>query len=204
MGWRRGIALENLARFPKDDSQIVPTRFGNAIRSFETYGKTRFNLDSQTLWHELLAVAPKYIQSEIESARSSVDFFVALLYLSFIFGVGSLVLGAIEHFKVKLILLGTLALLLATLCHWLAIRAVDAWSYPVHALVNLGRAKLADGLGLDLPASLEEEKTMWGLVTKYAYYADQHLGNALDTYRKAPAVESPQGSQDLQNSENSE
>ena len=45
---------------------------------------------------------------------------------------------------------------------------------------------------------------MWGLVTKYAYYADQHLGNALDTYRKAPAVESPQGSQDLQNSENSE
>jgi len=69
---------------------------------------------------------------------------------------------------------------------------------------NLGRAKLADGLGLDLPASLEEEKTMWGLVTKYAYYADQHLGNALDAYRKAPAVESPQGSQDLQNSENSE
>jgi hypothetical protein len=183
VGWRRGIAQEELARYPLDDSQIVPTRFGNAIRAFETYGKTRFNMDSQTLWHELLAVAPKYIQTEIDSTRSSVDFFVALLYLSIIFGFACWTLAAIEHFQLSLLLLSVPAFALAALCHTLAIRAIDAWSYPVHALVNLGRVKLAAGLGLTLPKTVEEEKTMWGLVTKYAYSADREHGEALNAYR---------------------
>lgn len=156
-GWRHGIALENLARYPVDDRQILPTRFGNAIRAFETYGETRFDMDSQTLWYELVAVAPKYIQSEIESAQSSVDFFVALFYLSLFFGVACAVLGAcvvlgtIEHFKIDILLLSFPAFALAYSCHWLAIKATDAWSYPIHALVNLGRVKLADSLGLMLP-----------------------------------------------------
>lgn len=183
-GWRRGLALENLARYPLDDSQIVPTRFGNAIRAFETYGKTRFNLDSQTLWNELVAVAPKHIQSELNSTRSSVDFFVASFYLSIFFGFACWVLGAIEHFKISILLLSVPAFLLAILCHWLAIRAIDAWADPVHALVNLGRVKLADSLGLRLPKTLEEEKTMWGLVTMYSYYANPEYGRALDAYRK--------------------
>jgi hypothetical protein len=191
-GWRRGIDLENLARYPLDDSQIAPTTFGNAIRAFETYGKTRFNLDSQTLWHELLAVAPKYIQFEIDSARSSVDFFVALLYLSVFFCFACLALGVIEYFKISILLLSIPAVLLAFLCHWLAVRAVDAWSYPIHALVNLGRVKLADSLGLRLPASIEEEKSMWGLVTKYAFYASREYGQALDAYRKVPTEKLPE------------
>ena len=169
-GWRHNIALENLARYPIDDRQILPTKFGNAIRAFETYGKTRFNMDSQTLWCELVAVAPRYIQSEINSAQSSVDFFVALLYLSLFFGFACLILGAIEHFKAGILLLSVPAFSLTILCHWLAIKAIDNWSYPIHALVNLGRVKLADNLGLVLPKTLEEEKEMWGLVTKYAYY----------------------------------
>jgi hypothetical protein len=185
-GWRRDVALENLDRYPTDDAQIVPSRFGNAIRAFETYGITRFNMDSQTLWHELLAVTPKYIESEINSARSSVDFFVALLYLSIFFGFACLVLGSIEHFKIGILVLTVPAFSLAFLCHWLAIRATDAWSYPIHALVNLGRVKLADSLGLELPETLEEEKKMWGLVTMYAYYASREYGEALDAYRKAP------------------
>lgn len=183
-GWRRNIAREKLARYPMDDDQILPTRFGNFIRAFETYGQTRFNMDSQTLWHELLAVTPKYIESEINSARSSVDFFVALFYLSIFFGFACLVLGSIEHFKISILLLSVPAFLLAILCHWFAIRAIDAWSYPSRALVNLGRVKLADSLGLRLPKTLKEEKTMWGLVAEYA--ANREDGEALDAYRKAP------------------
>ena len=183
-GWRRGIALENLTRYPLDDSQIAPTKFGNAIRAFETYGKTRFNLDSQSLWHELFSVAPNYIQSEIDSARSSVDFFVALLYLSVIFGLACLVLGVIEHFKIDILLLCVPAFLLAILCHWLAIRAVDGWSYSIQALVNTGRAKLANSLGLKLPETLEEEKTMWGSVTKYNFFGSREYGEELDALRE--------------------
>ncbi|MFZ3328455.1 MAG: hypothetical protein WA231_22365 [Methylocella sp.] len=182
-GWRHNIALENLSRYPMDDRQILPTRFGNAIRAFESYGKTRFNMDSQTLWHELVAVAPPYIQSEIDSAQSSVDFFVALFYLSLFFCIACLVLGAIEHFK---LLLAVPAFLLAILCYWLAIKALHAWSYPIRALVNLGRVKLADSLGLMLPDTIEKEKEMWGLVTRYVYYASPEYGEPLNAYRKPP------------------
>jgi len=185
-GWRQNVALENLARYPMDDHQILPTRFGNAIRAFETYGKSRFNMDSQTLWYELVAVTGGYIQSEIDSAQSSVDFFVALFYLSALFCFVCLILGAIEHFNIGILLLSVPAFLLAIFCHWLAIKAIDAQSYPIHALVNLGRVKLADSLGLTLPKTLEKEKEMWGLVTKYAYYATPEYGERLNAYRKAP------------------
>ena len=203
-GWRRAIALEKLARYPLDDTQIVPTRFGNAIRSFETYGRTRFNLDSQRLWFELVAVAPKYIQSEIDFAQSSVDFFVALFYLSIAFGCLCCFLVAIKYLALSVVLLCLPAFALAILCHWLAIRAIDAWSYPVHALVNLGRVKLADDLGLRLPETIEEEKIMWGLVADYAKTASRECGKALDAYRKLP--EELRGSDDrseqLRNTEN--
>jgi hypothetical protein len=187
-GWRGGIALEKLARYPLDDRQIAPTKFGNAIRSCERYGKTRFNMDLLTLWHELLAVAPKYIQDEIDSTRSSADFFVALLYLSGLFGLACLVLGFIENFKVSVLLLSVPAFLLTIISYWLALNAIDAWKYPMQALANLGRVKLADSLGLTLPETLEKEKAMWGLVTRYAYYARPEDGEKLNAYRKDAAT----------------
>jgi len=191
-GWRGGFALGELSRYPKDDLQIVPTEFGNAIRAFETYGKTRFNLDSQTLWHELFAVAPQYIQSEINSARSPVDFFVALVFLSGIFSfvcwsiIACWVIGFIANLNSSIPVLGFISLLVTFLFYRLAIRAADAWKYPIHALVNLGRVKLADSLGLRFPETLEEEKKMWLLVTRYAFWADTGLGKELDSYRKPP------------------
>lgn len=192
-GWRRGLALEKLALYPKRDEQIVPTRFGNAIRSFETYGKTRFNLDSQTLWHELQAVVPKYIQSEIQDARSSVDFFVALIYLSAALGLATLVIAGLEGFEASLLLIGILCFVASFTCHWLAVRATADWSYAVHALVNIGRVKLADSLGLQLPDTLEAEKTMWGLVTHYGFFADAPEGLLLDQFRKKMQDAAPEG-----------
>jgi hypothetical protein len=190
-GWRRAIAMEKLARYPLDDDQIIPSRFGTAIRAVETYGKERFNIDSQTLWYELVAVAPKQILSEIDSAVASVDFFVASLFLSLVFGLACLVLGAIEQ-NTSILVLSVPAFALAILCQPLAIRAVDAWSYPFHALINLGRVKLAEGLGLQLPKTIEEEMHMWGLVTKYAYFASRQYGEALNAYRKAPTEQCPE------------
>jgi hypothetical protein len=161
-GWRRGLALEKLALYPLRDEQVVPTRFGNAIRSFETYGKTRFNLDSQTLWYELCAVAPKYIQTEVNNTRASVDFFIASFYLSAALGVATFVIAAFEHFPPSVVVVCVSAFFVMLLCHWLLIRATGEWGFAVQALVNVARIKLAEGLGLQLPESLDEEKAMWG------------------------------------------
>ncbi|MEH2536936.1 MULTISPECIES: hypothetical protein [unclassified Bradyrhizobium] len=182
-GWARGLALEKLARYPMRDEQVVPTRFGNAIRSFETYGKTRFNLDSQTLWYELCASAPKYLQSAIETARSSVDFFVAMTYLSFLFGLTSLFLALSRFGSPKLFIVSAGAFGLTLLSHWFAVRTTAEWSYSVQALVNIGRIKLAEQLGLRVPDTLEAEKEMWGFATSYVFWSKPEIGAKLDPFR---------------------
>jgi len=191
-GWMRGLALEKLGRYPLRDEQIAPTRFGNAIRSFETYGRTRFNLDSQTLWYELCAVAPKYVQTEIDWAKSSVDFFVASIYLSAALGLATFVIATLEGFNLPLSLICISVFLVTLLCHWLAVRSTDEWSSTVQALVNVARPKLADRLGLQLPGNLDEEKVMWGLVSSYVLSGDDKDGAQIDRFRRkaqpSPAI----------------
>jgi hypothetical protein len=186
-GWRRGLALEKLAQYPFDDAQVTPTRFGNALRAFETYGKTRFNLDSQTLWYELCAVAPKSLQTAIDDARSSVDFFIAMTYLNFLLGVFSLACAIYQCGPLQLVLVSIISFALGLLCQWLAIRTTGEWAAAVQALVNVSRLKFAESLGLEVPKSLTEEKKMWGLVTRYTYYARTNDGAALDQYKKKAA-----------------
>jgi hypothetical protein len=137
-GWQRGLALEKLALYPQRDEQIVPTRFGNALRSFETYGKTRFNLDSQTLWYELYAGAPKYLQGEIKEARSSVDFFVALIYLNAALSLVCFATAALQRLDLAILTVGIATLAMAFFCHWLAVRATAEWGYTVQSLATEG------------------------------------------------------------------
>ena len=72
--------LEQLRRYPSDDAQVAPTRLGNAIRRLEEYGYQRYQLDSQTLWYNLMAVAPRQARRQVDLAQTGVDFFVCLLY----------------------------------------------------------------------------------------------------------------------------
>jgi hypothetical protein len=43
------LAWELFKEYP-DEQYILPTRLGNAIKAFETYGVSRYGLDSQLFW----------------------------------------------------------------------------------------------------------------------------------------------------------
>jgi hypothetical protein len=182
-GWLSNMLDEKIARYPLQDDQFLPTRFGNAIRSFESYGKTRFNLDSLTMEQELTAVVPQHIRSELDRARASVDFFVAVFYLSIAFGALSLGVAWLEGWRWNVIAIAAGGFISAPLWHWLAARATDAWGASVRALVNLGRRPLAESLGLTLPNAIEEERRMWGYVTGFVAFADLSRAKKLDDYR---------------------
>lgn len=77
---QQALLGERLARYPVQDDQVTPTRLGNAIRRLEEYGYDRYRLDSQVLWNELTAMAPEQARRQVDTARTSVDFFIALLY----------------------------------------------------------------------------------------------------------------------------
>lgn len=186
-GWERGLLLEKLSRFPLDDKQIVPTRLGNAIRAFETYGKTRFNLDSQTMWSELCAVVPEYLQKELDLSRAGVDIFIALYYSSALFGLMAfLALFHTGWSNLPLWISGIAAIALMVFWYQMAVVASRYWSATVQALVNLGRKDLAESMGLELPKKIDKEREMWGVVTKFVFYGHaKTTGSKLDKFRKS-------------------
>ncbi|MFJ2730799.1 hypothetical protein [Streptomyces collinus] len=157
---------EQLARYPTDDDQLAPTRLGNAIRRFEEYGHNRFRLDIQVLWNELSAAGPEQARRQVETARTSVDFFVALLYGHGVVALALLALPSAGAERPLLVVTAIALCALIPLWYRSAVYATDEWAAAVRAMVNLGRKPLADALGLVLPQQLSEERAMWQLVTR--------------------------------------
>jgi hypothetical protein len=164
---QRSLLDEKLQRYPVDEQQVVPTRLGNAIRRLEEYGYDRYRLDSQRMWSDLTAVAPERASKQVDQARTTVDLLVCLIYGHVI--VATIALATIpaggQHHAWLLAVVAGMLLLLARAWYEVAIRSTDDWAAAVRSLVNVGREPLAEALALDLPATIEQERQMWGLVT---------------------------------------
>ena len=68
--------------YPDDPAIVLPTRLGNALRALETYGSTRYGVDSQQFWFEFVGTAETAIRQEQEEMRGQVDLFVAAVAVS--------------------------------------------------------------------------------------------------------------------------
>jgi hypothetical protein len=165
---QRALLRERLRRFPVDDAQLAPTRLGNAIRRLEEYGYQRYRLDSQALWYELTAAAPKRLSQQVDAARAGVDFFVCLLYGNLLVAVVALA-SLSAHLARRPTLLVTAAVLIVASMLWyrLAVATTDDWALAVRALVNVGRKPLAKALGLHLPNELGQEREMWSTYSRF-------------------------------------
>ncbi|TFV31576.1 hypothetical protein E4K10_05195 [Streptomyces sp. T1317-0309] len=166
--------------------QVTPTLLGNAIRRFEEYGYNHFGLDSQVLWDELIGVVPDAVRRQTETARTSVDFFVALLY-------GHLLVERRRSARCAL-LPGRRPCCSSPvwdsrswhLSGMVRMPSADDWAAAVRALVNLGRKPLAESLGLVLPEKLADEREMWTKVTRFALRPYGVDSDGLDAYRAKP------------------
>lgn len=146
-------------RFPPNAADLMPTRFGNAIRAFETYGKKRWGLDSVVVWPRIDMLLSERGAELEANARGQVCFFVNGSLLLFLAGT-VLVVDEIAHSSVSGIGLGLYvtpflgALLLA---RWSA-GAVGRWGSTVRAAVDLHRLELYERLGIRLPESFSDER----------------------------------------------
>jgi hypothetical protein len=183
------LLAERLRRYPVDPDQILPTRFGNAIRRFEEYGYDRYRLDTVTMWHALNGVSADQVRDEVDAGRASVDFFVCLIY-----GHVVVILAAIAALAVSpsgslsvgpAVAIGA-GVAACFLWYWLAVRATDEWAAAVRGLVDLGRKPLADALGLDLPDTIAQEREMWTLVSRRTRRAYGDWAAGLDKFRARP------------------
>ncbi|WP_406841510.1 hypothetical protein ACICHK_41550 (plasmid) [Streptomyces sp. AHU1] len=189
---QRAVFQERFNRYPASDKQITPTRLGNAIRRFEEYGYDRYRLDTQVLWNELASAAPETTTKQVVTARTSVDFFVALLYGHAVVAATAFASLSSSHaHRPVLVITGVSLIVLTPAWYHAAVAATDEWAAAVRALVNLGRKPLADGLGLALPKSLEDERRMWQLVTRMS---TKPYAQAADTAFKPYRIGLPQAS----------
>lgn len=190
-GLRASLLLERLRQYPDDDRQVAPTLFGNSIRALEMYANDRYDLNTLVLWNDLVASAPDSLQKEEETARASVNFFVAMIYWSVVLAVVSLstfvavsLPDSWRHPKWQLLLVGALGVLLPAAFYGAAVGRCVYWFSAVRALVNTGRIRLAANLGLQVPDSIEQERAMWRAASSFVYWEyGANRAKRLDQYR---------------------
>jgi len=184
------LVWEKADKYPVQNQQLAPTRLGNAIRAMETFAGDRYGLDSQRFWSELVAAAPASLSDANAQARGQVDFFVAMFYLTILFGLATLAAffrelsASPSTFDLTALVVGVAVLLLPWIWYEMAIISVSFWRSSSQAVANTGRVPLATQLGLVLPDTLDEEREMWERLASLLFYpAAETTPDVLDSYR---------------------
>jgi hypothetical protein len=158
---RRNELLRQLAEeFPDEEEYLLPTPFGNVLRSFEIYPRYMYGFEAIDGWGRLLSAIPKDYLELIDAARAQVDFWVnlgvvfILLQIEYI-GLAFITWTPLKEWVVLLfIALGTIAPLRAT-------SSAREWGDFVKSAFDVFRFKLLESLGIDIPKDREEEKVLW-------------------------------------------
>jgi len=158
---KRNKLMRRLAEeFPDQEELLLPTPFGNVLRSFETFPRVTYGLDSIPAWGRLLAVMPKDYIELIDGAKSQVDFWANLgltfillqiEYVGLVFATGNQLNWWVMLLWVTL---GTIAPLRAT-------SSAREWGDYVKSAFDVFGPKLRESLGIELPINRDEEFAQW-------------------------------------------
>ncbi len=159
---RRNEIMRKLAEeFPDKEEFLLPTPFGNVLRSFEIYPRVMYGLEAIDGWGRLLAVVPKDYTELIDSAKSQVDFWINMAVILVLLQIEYISLtyifnqGALNWWIVLLLIaLGTIPPLRAT-------SAAREWGDLIKSAFDMFAPKMRESLGFDEPADRDEEMAQW-------------------------------------------
>lgn len=159
---RRNEIMRQLAEeFPDKEEYLLPTPFGNVLRSFEIYPRVMYGLEAIDGWGRLLAVVPKDYTELIDSAKSQVDFWVNMGVVFILLQVEYLSLAYFFNHAtfnwwivLLLIALGTVPPLRAT-------SAAREWGDLIKSAFDMFAPQMREALGFDVPKDRDEEKSQW-------------------------------------------
>jgi hypothetical protein len=168
--------------WPSHRHLVLPTRFGNVIRAFETYANVNYGVDSIPAWLRLQGVMPKYARMMVDDARTQVDFFVNVWFLTVLFIVIAVVrcigkvYSAIPEPNQILVtcwgfaLAAAIGLLVCRLAYLGAIERARAWGDLVKSAFDLYLPDLAIKMGYELPATASRRRNFWAAATSSFLY----------------------------------
>jgi len=208
-------------QYPYRRDLVLPTRFGNVIRSFESYPEKVYGADSIPLWPRLQAVLPKEVTGGIDDTRAQVDFFINLLVLALLIGAGALVRFGVYLYMVdycrktgvdafaycsplgwgdvrfRWALMAWIggAIIVARISYGSAVARAEVWGTFVKSAVDLYLPELAKQLGYDLPGTNLARQQFWDAVNSMFLYAtpipDEWPRSAVEADAVHPAAQPP-------------
>lgn len=168
-----------LKRYPNKENLVLPTRFGNVIRAFETYPYHVYGIDSIPGWLRLQAVIPKEFQALLNDAHAQVDFFVNTLFLSVVVALLATIRctvdvianwNSVDNLALIFPVTAIVAIAVAGLAYSAAVGLAGAWGDLVKSAFDLYLPSLAKQLGYQLPDTESERRAFWEAVTSMFLY----------------------------------
>jgi hypothetical protein len=159
--------------FPPTDDQILPTKFGNILKSAENYPRSRYNIDGVPIWPRLVHVIPADYYSKVDEVGNQLSFLMNCTVLAAIYSLISL--GAsIYHFVFPVLLspiafqiasryflLFALAALVSIIFLRATVLVVVEFGNVIRSSYDLFRRRLLVQLDLTPPPTLSEERDLW-------------------------------------------
>jgi hypothetical protein len=176
----RTLRLELVESMPSRESDVLPTRFGNAIKAFEVYPRDIYGADGIVIWLRLAAVIPKPFLDQIQDVRSQIDFLINCCFFSTmiaLLGVGRAVYSGgwhdidlhtvagfyafISSIKKYWLLWAAGGAIAAHVFYRLAVTRVPAWGSAVMSAFDCYLPALATQLGFELPKEEAKRQEFW-------------------------------------------
>ncbi len=158
---KRNQLMRQLAEeFPDKEEFLLPTPFGNVLRSFEIYPRVMYGLEAIDGWGRLLAVVPKDYTELIDAAKSQVDFWINMAVVFILLQIEYVGLVYIYGNRLNLwivllfIVLGTIPPLRAT-------SAAREWGDFVKSAFDMFTPKMRESLRFNVPKDRNEETRQW-------------------------------------------
>lgn len=185
----RKLRQESVKWMPSKPGDILPTRFGNAIKAFEIYARDIYGADSIVVWLRLLTVIPKDFQEQIQDIRSQIDFLLNCSIFSAMVGlIGAyrcVLSGNFQHFDIRkayemgayisslelswLIWAAGGAVSSFLFYRW-AVNRVPAWGELVMSAFDCYLPALASQLGFELPKTEQKRLQFWTTFSQQLIY----------------------------------
>jgi hypothetical protein len=167
---KRDELLNRLAvEFPEREDLLLPTPFGNALRSFESFPRIMYGLDSIPGWGRLLAVVSKEYFELLDGAKAYVDLwvnlgvvfiFLQIEYTGLVFATGQ----TLNWWIVVLLYV------LATIAPMWATSSALEWGELVKSAFDVFIPKLREALGIVKPKNRQEQFEQWESFSRALIY----------------------------------
>jgi hypothetical protein len=174
---RTAAAMELNRRYPAIE-KMLPTEFGNAIRSFESHPRGRYHLDGIAVWPRISAMLTDGERSELEDASTDLAFWVNALALVTIGGTLFLFerLWHRPGAAAETIAVEAAVIVATTALGWFmyrqAITAAVRWGDPVRAAFDVHRLELYSSFGVRQPTTQDDDKVLGDALGRLIWFAE--------------------------------